>query len=130
MNFRKYARSQDDTQHLIDMTALVDIAFIIILFLGIVSTLAPISSIRVYLPEASSGTPKVEPAQVVIDKDGKYYVRGREVNLDDIRYYIRNINAKALIIVADKRVEYGKVVKVIDLAKQIGINEINIATRQ
>ncbi len=112
------------------MTAFVDIAFIIILFLGIVSTLSPVSSIRVFLPEASMGTPKVEPAQVVIDKDGKYYVRGREVSLDDIRYYIRNINAKALIIVADKRVEYGKVVKVIDLAKQLGINEINIATRQ
>ena len=130
MNFRKYARSQDDTQHLIDMTALVDIAFIIILFLGIVSTLAPISSIRVYLPEASTGTPKIEPAQVVIDKNGNFYVRGRKVSLDDIRYYLKNINAKALIIIADKRVEYGKVVKVIDLAKQLGINEINIATRQ
>ncbi len=129
MNFRKHARSLDDTQHLIDMTALVDIAFIIILFLGIVSTLAPVSSIKVFLPEASSGTPKIEPAQVVIDKDGNYYVRGRQVSLDDIRYYLRNVNTKSMVVIADKRVEYGKVVKIIDLAKQMGIEEINIATR-
>ncbi|RUM59698.1 MAG: hypothetical protein DSY66_04745 [Persephonella sp.] len=129
MNFRKHARSLDDTQHLIDMTALVDIAFIIILFLGIVSTLAPVSSIKVFLPEASSGTPKIEPAQVVIDKDGNYYVRGRQVSLDDIRYYLRNVNTKSMVIIADKRVEYGKVVKIIDLAKQMGIEEVNIATR-
>jgi len=129
MNFRKHARSLEDTQHLIDMTALVDIAFIIILFLGIVSTLAPVSSIKVFLPEASSGTPKIEPAQVVIDKDGNYYVMGRQVSLDDIRYYLRNVNTKSMVVIADKRVEYGKVVKIIDLAKQMGIEEINIATR-
>ena len=129
MNFRKHARSLEDTQHLIDMTALVDIAFIIILFLGIVSTLAPVSSIKVFLPEASSGTPKIEPAQVVIDKDGNYYVMGRQVSLDDIRYYLRNVNTKSMVVIADKRVEYGKVVKIIDLAKQMGIEEISIATR-
>ena len=129
MNFRKYARSQDETHHLIDMTALVDIAFIIILFLGIVSTLAPISSLNVYLPEASTGSPKIEPAQIVIDKDGKIFIRGKEVGLEDIRVYIRKTHAKAVVILADKRTEYGNVVKVIDVAKQAGVEEVNIATR-
>lgn len=129
MNFRKYARSQDETHHLIDMTALVDIAFIIILFLGIVSTLAPISSLNVYLPEASTGSPKIEPAQIVIDKDGKIFIRGKEVGLEDIRVYIRKTHAKAVVILADKRTEYGNVVKVIDVAKQAGVDEVNIATR-
>ncbi len=129
MNFRKYARSQDETHHLIDMTALVDIAFIIILFLGIVSTLAPISSLNVYLPEASTGSPKIEPAQIVIDKDGKIFIRGKEVGLEDIRVYIRKTHARAVVILADKRTEYGNVVKVIDVAKQAGVEEVNIATR-
>jgi len=129
MNFRKYARSQEDSSHLIDMTALVDISFIIILFLGIVSTLAPLSSINVHLPEASADKPVREIAQIVIDRDGKYFVRDKEVNLEEIRRYLKKIKAKSVVIIADKRVPYGKVVKAIDIAKQAGVEEVNIATR-
>jgi biopolymer transport protein ExbD len=129
MNFRKYARSQEDSSHLIDMTALVDISFIIILFLGIVSTLAPLSSINVHLPEASSDKITREIAQIVIDKEGNYFVRDKQVNLEEIRRYLKKIKAKSVVIIADKRVPYGKVVKAIDVAKQAGVEEVNIATR-
>ncbi len=129
MNFRKYSRSQDDNSHLIDMTALVDISFIIILFLGIVSTLAPISSINVHLPEASSDQPTTEIAQIVIDKEGNYFVRDKQVDLEEIRRYLKKIKAKSVVILADRMVPYGKVVKAIDVSKQAGVEEINIATR-
>jgi len=129
MNFRKYARSQEGSSHLIDMTALVDISFIIILFLGIVSTLAPISSINVHLPEASEDQPTTEIAQIVIDKEGNYFVRDKKVDLEEIRRYLKKIKAKSVVILADRVVPYGKVVKAIDIAKQAGVEEINIATR-
>lgn len=129
MNFRKFL-SNNDQSMIIDLTALVDIAFIIILFLGIVSTLAPISSINVELPKASTEETTVKPIKITVDKDGNYYIRGKKVIEEEIANFIKSQDKKSLIIVADKKVEYGKVVKLMDIAKQNGIEEINIATRK
>lgn len=129
MNFRKYLRSEDK-RFVVDMTALVDIAFIIILFLGIVSTLAPISSINVELPKATAEKTSVEPIKILVDKDGNYYLGSKKVNDDEISKYLEDKKAKTLVIVADRRVEYGKVVHLMDIAKKSGVEEINIATRR
>ncbi len=130
MNFRKFSRLEDNSNFIVDMTALVDIAFIIILFLGIVSTLAPISSINVELPKATTEKTSVEPLKITVDKDGNYYIRNKKVSEKDIAEYIKSQTSKTLVIIADRRVQYGKVVKVMDIAKQNGIEEINIATRR
>ena len=129
MNFKKYSNSNDQSM-VIDLTALVDIAFIIILFLGIVSTLAPITSINVELPKASTSDTTVKPIKIVIDKDGNYYIEGKKVDDTQVGEYIKSQNKKTLIVVADRRVMYDRVVNVMDIAKQNGIEEINIATRK
>ncbi|WP_029520236.1 biopolymer transporter ExbD [Persephonella sp. IF05-L8] len=129
MNFRKYMKTQD-TGFVVDMTALVDIAFIIILFLGIVSTLAPISSINVELPQATAEKTSIEPVKIFVDKDGNYYIGSQKVTDAEIVQFLKSKNAKSLVVIADRRVEYGKVVHLMDIAKQNGVEEINIATRR
>ncbi|WP_457625371.1 ExbD/TolR family protein [Persephonella sp.] len=129
MDFRKYLKTED-RGFVVDMTALVDIAFIIILFLGIVSTLAPISSINVELPKATAEKTTVEPVKLFVDKDGNYYIGRKKAADEDILQYLKNKKAKAVVVVADRRVEYGKVVHIMDLAKKAGVEEINIATRR
>ncbi len=129
MNFRKYMKTQD-TGFVVDMTALVDIAFIIILFLGIVSTLAPISSINVELPQAKAEKTSIEPIKIFVDKDGNYYIGNQKVTDVEIAQFLKSKKAKSLVVIADRRVEYGKVVHLMDIAKQNGVEEINIATRR
>ena len=119
-----------DTGFVVDMTALVDIAFIIILFLGIVSTLAPISSINVELPQATAEKTSIEPVKIFVDKDGNYYIGSQKVTDAEIVQFLKSKNAKSLVVIADRRVEYGKVVHLMDIAKQNGVEEINIATRR
>ncbi len=129
MNFKKFMRNEDKG-YVVDMTALVDIAFIIILFLGIVSTLAPISSINVELPTATAEKTSVEPAKIFVDKDGNYYLQGKKVSDQEIISYLKDKKIKSLAVVADRRVIYEKVVHLMDLAKQSGVEQINIATRR
>ncbi|WP_457636475.1 ExbD/TolR family protein [Persephonella sp.] len=129
MNFRKYLKIED-RGFVVDMTALVDIAFIIILFLGIVSTLAPISSINVELPKATAEKTSVEPVKIFVDKDGNYYIGRKKSTDEEIAKFLTERKAKALVVVADRRVEYGKVVHLMDIAKKSGVEEINIATRR
>ncbi|NPA53728.1 MAG: biopolymer transporter ExbD [Aquificae bacterium] len=129
MDFKKYMR-KESKDYVVDMTALVDIAFIIILFLGIVSTLAPISSINVELPTASTEVSSIEPTKIFIDKEGNYYLQGKKVSDEEILNYLKSNNIKALSIVADKRVVYEKVVHLMDIAKQAGVEQLNIATKR
>ncbi len=129
MNFRKYLKVED-RGFVVDMTALVDIAFIIILFLGIVSTLAPISSINVELPKATAEKTSVEPVKIFVDKDGNYYIGRKKSTDEEITKFLTERKTKTLVVVADRRVEYGKVVHLMDIAKKSGVEEINIATRR
>jgi biopolymer transport protein ExbD len=129
MNFKKYMKSEDKG-YIVDMTALVDIAFIIILFLGIVSTLAPISSINVELPTATAEKTSIEPVKIFVDKDGNYYFQGKKISDKEILKQLKESNTKSLSIVADRRVIYEKVVHLMDIAKQAGVEQINIATRR
>jgi biopolymer transport protein ExbD len=129
INFRKYMQGEGQS-FAIDMTALVDIAFIIILFLGIVATLAPVSSINVELPKASVEAKKTEPLKISVDKDGNYYLNRKKVTDEEILNYIKQRGDKTLVILADRRVMYGKVVHLMDIAKKAGVEEINIATRK
>ncbi len=128
MNLRKYL-SKGDSSFVIDMTALVDIAFIIILFLGIVATLAPVSSINVELPKASVKAKKVEPVKIVVDKDGNFYINRKKMNESQLLNYLKQRKERSVVVLADRRVIYEKVVKVMDIAKKAGVEEINIATR-
>lgn len=129
LDFRKHMRGEGQS-FAIDMTALVDIAFIIILFLGIVATLAPVSSINVELPKASVESKKTEPLKISVDKEGNYYLNRKKVTDDEILNYIKQRGDKTLVILADRRVMYGKVVHLMDIAKKAGVEEINIATRK
>ncbi len=129
VDFRKHMRGEDQS-FAIDMTALVDIAFIIILFLGIVATLAPVSSINVELPKASVESKKTEPLKISVDKEGNYYLNRKKVTDEEIFNYIKQRGDKTLVILADRRVMYGKVVHLMDIAKKAGVEEINIATRK
>lgn len=129
MNFRKFL-SDNNNMMIVDITALVDIAFIIILFLGIVASISPVSTINVELPQSSSQETVAKPLKVVIDKDGNFYIKGKKVDKKQILTYLSKSSNKSLVIIADRRVPYGKVVEVMDLAKQAGIEEINIATKR
>ncbi len=128
MNLRKYL-TKGDSSFAIDMTALVDIAFIIILFLGIVATLAPVSSINVELPKASVSAKKIEPVKIVVDKEGNYYINRKKMTPEQILNYLKKRKNKTVVVLADRRVIYEKVVKIMDVAKRAGVEEINIATR-
>jgi len=128
MNLRKYL-TKGDSSFAIDMTALVDIAFIIILFLGIVATLAPVSSINVELPKASVAAKKIEPVKIVVDKEGNYYINKKKMTPNEILKYLKRRKEKTVVVLADRRVIYEKVVKIMDVAKKAGVEEINIATR-
>ncbi len=117
----------------IDMTPLVDIIFILLIFFALSLNFTKTTSFNIKLPEISSNktTLKSEKIVIHITSNEKIYLNNKSVdNLNSMSNLLinfkplKNVN---LIIKADINVSHGKVVQVMDICKTAGINKISIA---
>ncbi len=124
-------RQREDPR--LEMTSLVDILFLLIIFFTVTTTFAPTGGIDVNLPQASAQRPvqKTDKLYVVVDKQSKTYVEGKELNENALRQRFNSLvgsEKKVLVIIqADKQTPHGSVVSVMDMAQAAGISRLAIA---
>lgn len=129
---RFQTRNRDDVQ--LDITPLVDVVFLLLIFFMLSTTLSINPGIKVDLPKASAKQVKRKKTtiRVAIEPSGRIYADGKKVRLqklDDIFSGLAKKDPDTLVIIeADKKVYHGVVVKVMDAAKSSGLNKLAIAT--
>ncbi len=129
------AKSDQEEISDINIVPLVDIILVVLIIFMVASPTSNKSKINVDLPEASSGeaiTSGSEPFAVTINEDGYIFVNGETVSENELKSRAeielkKNSQAEA-ILTADKNLNYGSIVKVIDAIKSSGINKISIST--
>jgi len=118
----------------ITLTPLIDILFIVLLFLVLTATFTEQTVLRVALPRAATGEPAVEDlsvVRVVIDANGQIFVGDRIHTLDEVRTRLLAIGDPGrarVTIAADRAASHGNVVQVLDLVRQAGIVRVEIQT--
>ena len=118
-----------------DLTPLVDVVFLLLIFFMLSTTFIVAPGIKVKLPTSSSTEISREKKEfrVVITKDDKIFVEQKLVSIEELGKYLtkgaRESREGMVIIRADERVRHGKVVEVMDVAKTSGFNKLAIATR-
>lgn len=111
----------------INIIPFVDIVLVLLVIFMLTSATIVRASLRVELPKAASGGSKVETTlNIVYTKKGELLLNGASVpSMAAIAGTIRReatANPKIqAVIAADRGVEYGKVVELIDLVKQNGV---------
>lgn len=120
-------------QLLLNITPLVDVLLILIVFFAITSTFLEQPGIKLQLPKAtSSDLQKIEKAVLIISADDRLFFRDKEITMDELpgilQVAMEGSIDKSLIISADKKVEHGMVVSVMDLARQNGVQKLIIST--
>lgn len=111
----------------INIIPFVDIVLVLLVIFMLTSATIVKASLKVELPRAASGGSTVESTvNLVYTKKGELTLNGNAVkSFADAAAVIRreaNANPKLqAVISADKGVEYGKVVEIIDLVKQNGV---------
>lgn len=134
MNFRK--RTGEELT--IDLTSLIDVVFILLLFFMVSTTFERPASMKITLPEASAEAELADPAkrlELVIDKEGKMYLNDQEL-VDDrretlIAAFTQEVgdNRKVpLVLRADRETPHHFVVTAMDVAAQLGFTDLSIAT--
>lgn len=112
------------------MSSMTDVIFLLLIFFMVTSTLIFPAAIDVDLPQSSEQTTDKPLTEVYIDSVANYYLvadrmdtaesRQRRVNEEELIVALHQIQAKdstrTIALYADERVEYGNVVKVLDMA--------------
>ncbi|MBD0302553.1 MAG: biopolymer transporter ExbD [Tolypothrix sp. T3-bin4] len=119
----------------INIVPMIDVVFAILTFLIVSSlSLSKSEGLPVNLPKASTSQVQDSPAKITVtlDAQGKFMVDKKLVNLDQIESTVRQVmgsNPSALIVLnADKSVNHGNVVEVMDRLRRIKGAKLGIAT--
>ncbi len=115
----------------INVTPMVDVMLVLLVIMIVSAQYIVSQSIKVELPKAASASESVASvAAVTLTRDGKVFYNQEAMNEGDLVNHFRGAIAGNkdlnLIVSADKEVQHGRVVHVIDLAKLEGITKFAI----
>ncbi len=129
MRFRQHRR----IPVILNLVPLVDIVLLLLIFFMISSSFVVHPGIKVNLPKAVTAERKgPEDITLAITKEDILYLNNQRVALQDLWGRLLDLRNQGrvgfLIIKADKAVSHGRVVEVMDIAKQAGVERLAIAT--
>jgi biopolymer transport protein ExbD len=120
----------------IEIIPMIDTMFFLLVFFMVATLSMTIQrGLRVNLPRAATGLDETrQVTSLTLTKEGKLYVDKEEVkSLSDAVARLRRSEEKgkeaAVVINADRSVEHGQVVDLMDAVKQAGITRIAVAVR-
>ncbi|OGX45174.1 MAG: hypothetical protein A3G38_04700 [Omnitrophica WOR_2 bacterium RIFCSPLOWO2_12_FULL_51_8] len=117
----------------IDIAPLIDIVFQLLIFFMLTSSFVMQPGIKVNLPRAvTSEAVKYENIEIMITSENVVYLNAQVVTTQELRSLLK-LAAKRnqpILIKSDRRASLGRVVEIWDLARDLGISQINIATNQ
>lgn len=118
---------------LINVTSLIDVVFLLLIFFVVTSTFLERPGIDLTLPEAGSGETGVSVVTVRIVADGQVFVGDRSVPLGDLARVLeeslRAAETTEVTLEADRSVSHGQVVAAMDAARRAGARGLVVATR-
>jgi len=122
----------DDQEATVDITPMLDVVFIMLIFFIVTASFIKLSGIEVNQPEAATAVVQ-ERANILvaIDANNRIWVDRREVDIRALRANIQRLHAEnpkgSLVIQADSDSTNKVLVQVMDAARQAGVFDIAIA---
>ena len=130
MRKRKHLETDDDID--LNITPMLDIVFIILIFFVVATSFVKESGVDVSRPGAHSSERKERGnIMVAITADNAVWIDKREVDIRAVRANIERLHAEnpegAVVIQADENSRTGLLVQVIDQARLAGVSDVSIA---
>lgn len=115
-----------------DLTPMIDVVFLLLIFFMLSSSFVQVSGIPVVLPQAAASSDmSVDKLVVSIDKHNQLYFNDHLMDWNSLTEKLNQCkvdwNANTVIVRADRSTEYGSVVKMMSLARSLGLN-VYVAT--
>lgn len=126
-------RQGDEAQAEIDLTPMLDVVFIMLIFFIVTASFVKEAGIEVNRPEASTSNPKENVnILVAVSANNEIWIDQRRVDERSVRSIIERMHAEnpkgAVVVQADAKSTTDTVTAVIDAARAVGIVDVSLAT--
>jgi biopolymer transport protein ExbD len=129
------AMQAEDEEQEINITPMLDVVFIMLIFFIVTASFVKESGIDVNKPEAQTSVAK-EKANILIaiDASGNIWIDRRQVDPRAVRANIERLHSEnpqgTVVIQADEDARTGVLVQVMDAARLAGVYDVAIASQQ
>ncbi len=132
-------KRQVDQNVSVDLTPMIDVVFLLLIFFMVSTTFTKESHLEIDLPQSSAepAKPAIDEIEVVINAAGEYSVNDRSLvnnQEDTLKRAVQKLsegkNDIPFIITADSKTQHEYVVRVMDVAGQLGFVQLSITTQR
>lgn len=128
--FAKIFDEDEDSE--INMTPMLDVVFIMLIFFIVTASFVKESGIEVNRPEAATAVKKDRASILVaINPKNEIYINRRKIDVRAVQANIERLHAEnpqgSVVIQADKKSNTETLVKVMDAARSAGVYDVSLA---
>lgn len=129
--YRKQRRRSSE----INMTPLIDMVFILLIFFIVTTSFVKESGVDIERPVANTAVRKENVSVVVgVDADGVVWLDGRSMDIRSVRPWMQQFLAEtpegAVMVAADAHAESGILIRVLDACREAGVKNVSVAARR
>jgi len=134
MAFRERGRRKEVS---VSVTPLIDVLFLLVIFFMVTGTFKRLGELELQLPGSTTSTPVAEDesaheVELLVSEDGRMVLDGEEVEMRELKGKLRGIlrrdPSSRIMIKAEKSVEHGRVVMLLDIVRDAGFLGAGIGT--
>jgi biopolymer transport protein ExbD len=127
---RRHHQQDEDTG--IDLTPMLDVVFIMLIFFIVTSSFIKEAGVEVQRPQAETASPQDKGnILIAITADGQVWMDKKVVDVRSVRAYVERMRVDqpdgAVVVQADQDARTGLVVQVMDQARLAGVHEVALA---
>jgi biopolymer transport protein ExbD len=127
----KFKRTVPNDDEGIPIVNLVDVLFLLIVFFMVSTVLSYDKGMGVKLPETASGSGQIsnKGVSVLIDRDGKVFVDGQQVPIDQVGAKVKErqkVGGANVILKSDRDTRYQSIATVMDRLLEVGISDLSL----
>lgn len=122
-------RERKKSKIVINITSLIDVIFLLLIFFLVTSTFSEQPGLKIELPRAASSEPReVEELVLSVSREGNLFLNQQPVSRRELPQRLsqaaRRLEEPTLILRADRQVSYGLIVELLDISRQAGLRKI------
>jgi len=126
---------EDDDQAGVDITPMIDVVFIMLIFFIVTATFVKESGIEVNRPQAATAvTQEQANILIAIDAQNRIWIDRREIDFRAVRANIERLHAEnpkgTVVIQADRESKNETLVRVMDASRRAGVYDIALAAQE
>ncbi len=123
---------QETAAESVNLTPLIDMVFILLIFFLVTASFTKESGIDVDRPTAQTAVREEQGSMIIgVSKDGEIWIENQKIDIHAVRAHVEHQHAQnpegTIIILADQNARTGTTVEVLDQVRLAGVTNVSIA---